>query len=58
MTNILRHRTSDKKRRIRDHVDSDVWLERENENLLCEEETYFFARLKNYLTILKFYYDD
>ena len=54
----LAHRTSDSERRIRDHVDSDVWLEKAVENLLCEEETYFFTGLENYLTILKFYHDN
>ena len=54
----LAHRTSDGERIIKDHVDPEMWIDKEVENLICEEETIFFTVLKEYLTILKFYFSD
>jgi Zn-dependent peptidase ImmA (M78 family) len=36
-------------------VDGDVWLNCKDENIKCEQETFYFKRLNQYLTILKFY---
>jgi len=54
----LAHKTSNEKRNVKGNVDPECWIDSEVDNLICEEETHYFSRLKNYLTILKFYEDD
>ncbi len=39
-------------------VDPADWIENEVNDLLCEDETHYFSRLKTYFTILKFYHDN
>ncbi len=51
----LVHRTSDNTYDIKGNIDPQVWIENETQNLLCEEETHYFNKLKKYFTILKFY---
>ena len=53
----LAHQTNDSKWDINGNIDPIYWLENEVENLICEEETHYFYKLKKYLTILKFYFD-
>jgi len=54
---VLAHRANDNERCILGRVDPAAWIGAEADNLICEEETHYFTELKNYLTILKLYYD-
>lgn len=54
----LAHKTSDTKWDIKGNVEPQCWVDNEMENLICDEETHYFSKLKRYLTILKFYEDD
>lgn len=54
----LAHKTDDSKWDIKGNVDPLCWIDNEVDNLMCEEETHYFTKIKKYLTILKFYEDD
>lgn len=54
----LVHKTDDNKRDIKGNVDAMCWIDNEVDNLICEEETHYFTKLKKYLSILKFYEED
>jgi len=53
--NVLANKTNDNNRHISGEINSQCWLENDIEDLICEEESHYFSKLKRYLTILKFY---
>ncbi|MEN6462676.1 MAG: ImmA/IrrE family metallo-endopeptidase [Syntrophomonas sp.] len=54
----LVYKTDESKTDIKGNVDIVCWIDNEVDNLICEEETHYFTKLKMYFTILKFYEED
>jgi len=53
----LAHRANKNERSVKGNIDPAVWIENDSENLICEEETNYFVKYKDYMTVLKFYED-
>ncbi len=53
----LAHKADDNLLNIKGNVDPKCWIDNQIEDLICEEETHYFKKMKKYLTILKFYED-
>jgi len=53
----LAHRITAEKRNIKGKIDSQHWVDNEDTDIICEEESHYFSNLKQYFTILKFYDD-
>lgn len=51
----LTHQINDNKLNIKGNIDPLGWIDNAVDNLICEEETQYFKKIKKYLTILKFY---
>ena len=55
---VLAHKTSAERRDVTGKIHSQHWIDNDDSDLICEEETHYFVNLKYYLTILKFYKED